>query len=115
MGGTDRDGSWADPESDLYGLQLQRLLERAVDSLPDAYRTTFVLREVEQLSTSETAQALNIEESAVKTRVHRARRLLQQLLTDELRAALGGVYQFEGRRCNRIITRVFARLGTRVT
>ena len=98
----------------LRAHQLQRLLERAVDSLPDAYRTTFVLREVQQLTTGETAQALNIEESTVKTRVHRARRLLQQQLTDELQAALGGVYQFEGGRCDRIIATVFARLGNLV-
>lgn len=107
----DRAQSAADPESDLYGLQLQHLLERAVDGLPDSYRATFVLREIEQLSIAETAQALNIEEATVKTRVHRARRLLQQQLGDELRGALTGIYRFDGQRCDRIIARVFERLG----
>lgn len=103
-----------DPESELYGLQLQHLLERAVDGLPDSYRATFVLREIEQLSTEQTAHALNIEEATVKTRVHRARRLLQQELTEDLQAALAGIYHFDGPRCDHIISRVFARLGTAV-
>jgi RNA polymerase sigma-70 factor (ECF subfamily) len=107
----DPQSSADDPESDLYAMQLQRLLERAVNGLPDAYRATFVMREIEQLSAAETAQALNIEEATVKTRLHRARRLLQQQLTGELRAALGGIYQFDGMRCDRIIARVFARIA----
>lgn len=110
-GEMDRELSPGNPESDLYGLQLQRLLERAVDGLPDVYRATFVLREIERLSTAETAQALSIEEVTVKTRVHRARRLLQQQLTTELQAALGGIYRFGGERCDRIIAGVFSRLG----
>ena len=77
------------PESDLYALQLQGLLERAVDSLPDVYRAAFVMREIAELSVAETAESLGIGEATVKTRVHRARRLLQQQLSDELRTTLG--------------------------
>jgi RNA polymerase sigma-70 factor, ECF subfamily len=110
----DRAQSAADPALDLYGLQLQHLLERAVDGLPDSYRATFVLREIEQLSIAETAQALNAEEATVETRVHRARRLLEQQLSDELRGVLGGIYRYDGQRCDRIIARVFERLGAMV-
>jgi RNA polymerase sigma-70 factor (ECF subfamily) len=104
------EGCAQSPESELYSLQLQRLLEQAVDGLPDVYRTTFVMRKIAQLSATEIAQSLGIEETTVKTRVHRARRLLQQQLSDELRAALGDLYRFDGERCDRIIARVFARL-----
>ena len=69
-----------------------------------------MLREIEQFSTTETAQTLSIEEATVKTRVHRARRLLRQQLTGELRVALDGIYHFDGDRCDRIVARVFARL-----
>lgn len=99
------------PESDLYALQLQGLLERAVDSLPDVYRAAFVMREIAELSVAETAESLGIGEATVKTRVHRARRLLQQQLSDELRTTLGEVYRFDGARCDRIIARVIERLA----
>jgi RNA polymerase sigma-70 factor, ECF subfamily len=107
---SDRASALGDPESDLYKLQLQHLLEQAVDALPGVYRAAFVLREIEHLSIAETAQALSIEEATVRTRVYRARRLLQQQLTDELGMALDGIYHFAGDRCDRIIARVFSRL-----
>ena len=106
----DQEPAAADPESDLYRLQLQHLLEKAVDDLPSAYRAAFVMREIEHLSTTETAEALGIEEATVKTRVHRARRLLQGQLSSELQTALEGIYQFDGDRCDRIIAVVFSRL-----
>lgn len=105
-------GSAEDPESELYSLQLQRLLERAVDDLPDVYRPAFVMREIAQLSAAETAQSLGVEEATVKTRVHRARRLLQKQLSIELQAALGDVYRFDGARCDRIIARVFEQIAS---
>jgi RNA polymerase sigma-70 factor (ECF subfamily) len=84
------------------------LLERLIDVLPEPYRVAFVMREVEQMSVADTAACLGIEEATVKTRVHRARRLLQKDVTGELSAALAGVYAFDGARCDRLVERVFA-------
>lgn len=99
------------PEAGLHEHQLYRLLERAIDGLPDVYRETFVLREVEQMSVSDTAHCLNIEEATVKTRIHRARRLLQHSLTGELSAALTGAYDFDGARCDRLVAGVIRRIN----
>jgi RNA polymerase sigma-70 factor (ECF subfamily) len=101
----------ANPEAALHEDQLRRLLEQAIDGLPDVYRSAFVLREVEQLSVAETARCLGVEPATVKTRVHRARRLLQENLSAELLAALGGAFSFDGVRCDRLVARVFQRLN----
>ena len=63
----------ADPERQAYAQELRRVLESAVDALPDAYRTVFMLRDVEGLSTSETGEGLGLGEEAVKTRVPASR------------------------------------------
>ena len=69
----------ADPERQAYAQELTRVLEAAVDTLPETYRTVFMLRDIEGLSTSETGEGLGLREEAVKTRYHygcgRARRL----------------------------------------
>lgn len=100
------------PEVAAQEHEFRRLLEQAIDSLPETYRAVFALREIEQLSVQETAAYLGIEPGAVRTRVHRARRLLQQRLTVEISAALRGVHAFDGDRCDRLVERVFQRLGT---
>ena len=63
------------PEAQAMRAQLGRMLQAAVDGLPESYRCVFVLREVEQLNTSETAECLGLSEEAVKTRLHRSRAL----------------------------------------
>src|SRR5579885_3188404 len=82
----------ATTEMGLHQHELRRLLEQAIDALPEVYRAAFVFREVEQISVAETARCLGIEEATVKTRVHRARRLLQRNLTTELAGVLNGVF-----------------------
>ena len=99
-----------DPESNVHELQLRRLLEQAIDALPAVYRPAFVLREIEQLSVGEAARCLGIEEATVKTRVHRARRLLQRDLTTELSGLLRGTFEFDGERCDQIVARVMDRI-----
>ena len=108
---SDRRTSQEDPEAQLHERQLHGLLEKAIDALPVVYRAAFVLREVEQMSLAETAQCLGIEAATVKTRVHRARRLLQKDLTGELASALSGAYPFDGARCDRLVAAVFARIN----
>lgn len=100
------------PAAQLHERQLRQLLEVAIDSLPDGCRDAFVLREVEQMSVAETATCLGIEEGAVKTRVHRARRLMQRNLRDELAAVLTGAFDFDGARCDRLVAGVIRRIST---
>ena len=99
-----------DPERLAASGELRRLLEEAVDALPDEFRAVFVLREVEGLSTDETAACLAIRPETVKTRLHRARRLLQESLGQRLLPLSPLLFRFDGGRCDRIVVRVLARL-----
>jgi RNA polymerase sigma-70 factor, ECF subfamily len=99
-----------DPERLAASGELRRLLEAAVDALPDEFRAVFVLREVEGLSTLETAACLAIRPETARTRLHRARRLLQESLGQRLRPLSPSLFKFGGERCDQIVTRVLARL-----
>lgn len=94
------------PDGELANLQLRRLLEDCVDELPDAFRVVFVLRAIEQCSVNVTAEILDIPEATVKTRFHRARRLIQQQLLEYSDAAGIGVHEFAGDRCDAIVRNV---------
>jgi RNA polymerase sigma-70 factor, ECF subfamily len=100
----------ADPERQAYAHELGRVLEHAVDALPEGYRTVFMLREIEGLSTSETAEGLDLGEEAVKTRLHRARAMVRRTITDQLGAAGREAYQFHATRCDRVVAAVLDRL-----
>jgi RNA polymerase sigma-70 factor (ECF subfamily) len=102
------------PEERAGRAEAMRLLERAVDGLPDIYRSTFVLREIEQLSTDEAAAALGVAEDVIKVRLHRARGLLREALAAEVDRAAPDAFSFLAPRCNRIVAAVLteiARLG----
>jgi len=75
--------SWQDiPDSTLYSQEAWGQMQAAIHSLPSILRTVFTLRDIEELSTRETATVLNISESAVKVRLHRARLLLREKLAN---------------------------------
>jgi RNA polymerase sigma-70 factor (ECF subfamily) len=69
-----------DPERLTYVTQLAALLQSAVKTLPDGYRSVFVMREIDGLTTTETARRLGLTEGAAKARLHRAKGVLQQRL-----------------------------------
>ena len=103
-----------DPEERAAAHEATRLVERAVDRLPAHYRTVFMLRDVEGLSTAETATALGIGEEAAKVRLHRARAMLRETLSDYVDRAAPDAFQFLAPRCNRIVEAVMsaiARMG----
>lgn len=100
-----------DPERQAYAGELHRVLEDAVDSLPEAYRTVFMLREIEGLSTSETGEGLGIGEETVKTRLHRARAMIRRAVTARIGQAAAGAFQFQAPRCDRIVAGVMARIA----
>jgi RNA polymerase sigma-70 factor (ECF subfamily) len=96
----------ADPERETYAGELRRALETAVDALPERYRTVFMLRDVEGLSTAETAEGLQLHEEAVKTRLHRARGMVKRTITEQLGAAATEAFHFHAVRCDRVVANV---------
>ncbi len=99
------------PEQRAFSSELRSLLEQAIDALPASYREVFVLREVEGLSTTETAGSLDLTDEAVKTRLHRARALLKDTLLARTGAAAADAFQFHAVRCDRVVGKVMERLG----
>lgn len=99
------------PEGDAARRELGALLEQAIDGLPEIYRTVVVLRDVEGMSTGEAADALGIAEDAVKTRLHRARAMLQERVTALAGEGLGAAFPFYAPRCDRVVRCVMERLS----
>ena len=100
-----------DPEHAMYGHELKVVLESLIEQLPEPFRLVFVMREVEGLSTAETASCLDINEDTVKTRLHRAKRLLQDPLDRQLGPAASQVYAFHLSRCDRVVAAVMGEIG----
>jgi RNA polymerase sigma-70 factor (ECF subfamily) len=98
------------PEQRASDSELAGILEEAVANLPELYRSVFVLREIEQMNTSETAEALDLTEENVKVRLHRGKALLREHLLDRLGSISGKAFAFHAVRCDRIVANVFARI-----
>ena len=101
----------ADPERQAYAQELHRVLEQAVDTLPETYRTVFMLRDIEGLSTSETGEGLGLGKEAVKTRLHRARAMIRRAVSARIGDVTSGAFQFHAPRCDRVVAAVFARIN----
>lgn len=99
-----------DPAVSAARAQIRHLLEHAIDELPEAFRTVYMMREVEECTVEETAQLLAIKPETVKTRLHRARRLLRTSLQGTLAATMSEAFPFMGQRCARVTDAVMARL-----
>jgi RNA polymerase sigma-70 factor (ECF subfamily) len=99
------------PEADAARAQIRDLIERAIDDLPEAFRIVFVMRDIEGCNITETALSLDLKPETVRTRLHRARRLLRRALHDELATAVTGAFPFLGARCRRITSTVLQRLA----
>ncbi|NEJ74008.1 RNA polymerase sigma factor [Rhizobium phaseoli] len=102
--------STTDPETELSRSQARHLLEQAVDELPDDFRTIFVLRDVEGMSTNEAASYLGIRAETAKTRLHRARKMMRQSIEKQLSGAFSALFPFDGARCAFMADRVVAAL-----
>jgi len=107
--------SQPDPERQAYARELHRVIEQAVDTLPEAYRTVFMLRDIEGLSTSETGEGLSLGEEAVKTRLHRARAMIRRAVTARIGDVAEGAFQFHAPRCDRVVAAVLARIDQEPT
>jgi RNA polymerase sigma factor (sigma-70 family) len=99
-----------DPAAALARDQVRRLLEQAIDALPEPFRVVYILREIEECSVEDTALALDLKPETVKTRLFRARRQLRDALHDQLASTLGDAFPFLGARCDRITDAVMRRI-----
>lgn len=99
------------PEQALLRAETRRLVEDKISRLPDAFRTVFVLRALEEMSVEETAECLGIPQETVRTRYFRARGLLREALAREIDTSVADAFSFAGDRCDRIVAGVMAKLG----
>jgi RNA polymerase sigma-70 factor (ECF subfamily) len=102
--------SQADPERTMAQNQISKILEQAIDALPDRFRVVLIARLVEEMSVEDTARLLDLRPETVKTRLHRARRLLQDDLERKVGPMMTNVFPFAGVRCERMADVVIARL-----
>jgi RNA polymerase sigma factor (sigma-70 family) len=96
------------PSAGAIRAETRLILERRIDELPAAFRTVFVMREVEDMSVDEVAECLSISPATVRTRLFRARALLREALARDIDVATGDVFSFAGARCDRIVAGVLA-------
>ncbi|HEX5065083.1 MAG TPA: RNA polymerase sigma factor [Myxococcota bacterium] len=100
-----------DPEQQTGERELGRMLEVAIEALPAPFRTAYVLRELEGMPAVDAAECLGVEEGTVKTRVHRAKRLLREAISREVDDA-SDLFPFGGERCDRVVAAVLDRVAS---
>ena len=99
------------PERQAADAELRNLLEQAILELPDAYRSVYMLRDVEQMSIDEVSRILDLSQGTVKVRQHRARRALRKLIMTRTGAQVLSAFAFEAPRCDRVVKTVFERIS----
>ena len=100
-----------DPERTMAQREILQLVERATDNLPEIFRIVFITRVIEGMSVEETADLLGLRTETVKSRLHRARRLVREQLDKQIGPVLMDAFPFAGRRCERMTNAVMQRLG----
>ena len=99
-----------DPEERAVAADLMQHVEAEVAALPETYRSVLLLREVEGLSTEETAECLELTTDVVKTRLHRARTMLRDALYRRAGAGLQNIFSFGAQRCDRVVAKVMEQI-----
>jgi RNA polymerase sigma factor (sigma-70 family) len=99
-----------DPEQRTINKELKVLLEKAVDGLPEKYRSVYMMREIEKISVIETGECLGLTESNVKVRLNRAKEMLRETLSAMYND--GELFPFNLVRCDRIVANVLQRVET---
>ncbi len=98
------------PEVEVQNREIGAALSKAVDELPEIYRSVFMLREIEGMSSDDAAEALSVTVDVVKTRLHRAKALLQKRLQHLVASHARGTFEFPATRCDRVVAAVMARI-----
>lgn len=99
------------PEREAFAHEMRGFLENAIDALPDGLREVFMLRDVQGLSTAETAISLGVSEDAVKTRLSRSRAALRRHLFARVGTTIAQSFTFLRPRCDRVVASVLMRIG----
>jgi len=103
-------GPGDDRERKAAGREFGGMVEQAIDGLPDIYRSVLILREVEGMTTEETATVLGVEVDVVKTRLHRARASLRAAIENRVGEQMQNAFTFGNERCDRVVAAVLAKL-----
>ncbi len=98
------------PEESLSNSEARTLLEESILALPFVYRSAIMLRDVEEMTTTEAAEALEITEDALKVRLHRARAMLRRELYVRAGVNSSSAFQFHANRCDRVTSAVLSRI-----
>ena len=101
----------SDPEKSVAQRQVQRVVERAIDELPEPFRLVFIARVIEEMSIEQTAELLEVKPETVKTRLHRARSMLRKNVEKAIGPVILDAFPFAGPRCERLTTAVIRLLG----
>ena len=100
-----------DPEKVAAAGEMSRFIRDTLLRLPAQHLTVIMLRDVEEMSTSEAAEVLDISEENLKVRLHRARAAFREQLYDMVGPEARRAFAFEASRCDRIVAAVFSRLA----
>ena len=100
-----------DPEKTMAQREIQRVVEHAIDELPDNFRIVFITRVIEGMNVEETAEILVLKPETVKTRLHRARSMLRANVEKKIGPVVMEAFPFAGKRCERLTVAVLNRLG----
>lgn len=100
------------PEEAAIQNNYKELLEDVIDTLPPKYRSVYIMREIEDMNTRETADCLNITESNVKVRLHRCKHLIQEALNQKLSET--EIFDFMGKRCDMLVYQVILQISRRI-
>lgn len=99
------------PEPAAMRAQVRAQIEARIDTLPESFRTVFMLRGVQELTVEEVAAALDIPEATVRSRFFRARGILREGLSRDIDRAIGDAFAFAGRRCDKMVEGVLANMA----
>jgi RNA polymerase sigma-70 factor (ECF subfamily) len=100
-----------DPEKSMAQREIQHVVEHAIDELPEAFRLVFITRVIEGMNVEETAEILGVRPETVKTRLHRARTMLRDIVERKIGPVVMEAFPFAGKRCERLTDAVLKRLG----
>lgn len=97
-----------DPERAASSTEFRHLVEEEIDRLPEGTRAVLIMREIEGMSTAETAAILGVADEVVKTRLHRARTSLRERIEARIGEELGEAFGFGNERCDRVVAAVLS-------
>lgn len=100
-----------DPEQSASSTETTQILEQAIMDLPFQFRTVVMLRDIEQMSTAETAAALDLSQENVKVRLHRGHALMRDWIFTRMGENSRSAFGFLGDRCNHVVASVLARIA----